>query len=138
MISRTLWYLEKHTSLLYGAMAILTLITLVLTLLPQEKFIDAPVFQYDKIGHTLVFGSWTFLLGLIMLVSDRKPLPLFSIFLAGSLFGISIEILQEVLPSNRHLNPYDALADIIGCLIAVGFLKVITSYSTYVKKPSEH
>lgn len=138
MISRTLWYLEKHTFLLYGSLMILTLITLALTLLPQEKFIDTPAFQYDKIGHTLVFGSWAFLLGLIMLVSDQKPLPLFSIFLAGSLFGISIEILQEVLPSNRHLNPYDALADVIGCLIAIGFLKVITSYSTYVKKPSKH
>jgi VanZ family protein len=137
MIASILTYLERHTYILYAALALLTLVTLALTLLPQEKLVDARIFRYDKLGHMLMFGSWTFLLGMILLVSNRKPLPLFAIFLAGSLFGITIEILQEVLPVDRHMNPYDALADIIGCLIAVGFLKVITTYSTYGKKQME-
>jgi VanZ family protein len=137
MIASILSYLEKHTYLLYAALALLTIITLLLTLLPSEQLIDARVFRYDKLGHMLMFGSWTFLLGLIQLVSNRKPLPLFTIFIAGSLFGITVEILQEVLPVDRSMDPYDALADIVGCLIAVLVLKVITFFSSYDNNPLE-
>lgn len=132
MISHALNYLEKNIHLLYAALGFLTVITLALTLLPSETLSSGNrIFQYDKLGHSLIFGSWTFLLGLIFMVSDRKPLPLLSIFLAGSLFGILIEILQEVLTADRHADPLDAIADIIGCLLAVALLKVITSNSAY-------
>lgn len=136
MIARMLIYLEQHKFILYVSLFILTVITIILTLLPSN-ITSITIFQYDKFGHMLIFGLWTFLLGLIQLVSDRKPLPLFAIFMAGSLFGISLEILQEVLPIDRHMNPYDALADITGCLIAIGFLRIITSFSSYGYKPME-
>lgn len=132
MISHALNYLEKNIHLLYAALGFLTVITFALTLLPAESISSGNrIFQYDKIGHSLMFGSWTFLLGLIFMVSDRKPLPLLKIFMAGSIFGILIEILQEVLTSDRHADPLDAVADIIGCLAAVAFLKVITTNSSY-------
>ncbi|MEX1063364.1 MAG: hypothetical protein WEC12_07155 [Balneolaceae bacterium] len=131
MIARILRQLEKRPLPLYVALAILTLITLALTLLPQEKMVETSLFQYDKLGHAFVFGSWTLLLGLILLVSGQKPPALFSIFLAGSIFGISIEILQEVLPLERGMEPFDALADMVGCLSAVILLKIITSRSSY-------
>jgi len=137
MIASILSYLEKHTYLLYALLTLLTVITLLLTLLPSDHLIDARVFRYDKLGHMLMFGAWTFLLGIIQLVSNKKPLPLVTIFIAGSLFGITVEILQEVLPVDRSMDPYDALADITGCLIAVLFLKVITTFSSYDNKPME-
>jgi hypothetical protein len=137
MIANILSYLEKHTYLLYTVLALLTVITLLLTLLPSDQLMDTRVFRYDKFGHMLMFGTWTFLLGLIQLVSNKKPLPLFTIFIAGSLFGITVELLQEVLPVDRSMDPYDALADITGCLIAVLFLRVITFFSSYDKIPME-
>lgn len=138
MIAKILGYLERHTYMLYATLAVLTVITVTLTLLPSEKLIDARIFRYDKLGHMLMFGSWTFLLGLIQLVSDRKPLPLFYIFVAGSLFGITVEVMQEVLPVDRSMDIFDAIADIIGCLVAVGFLKIITNFSSYGKEQMEH
>lgn len=137
MIAKMLSYLEQHKTILYISLFLLTVVTIALTLLPPSKIADTPIFQYDKLGHMLMFGSWTFLLGLIQLVSDRRPLPLFAIFMAGSLFGITIEIFQEVLPVDRTMDPYDALADIAGCLIAVGFLKIITLFSSYGFNPGE-
>jgi len=131
MIAKMLSYLEQHKTILYISLFLLTVVTIALTLLPPSKIASTQIFQYDKLGHMLMFGSWTFLLGLIQLVSDRKPLPLFAIFMAGSLFGITIEILQEVLPVDRKMDIYDVLADIAGCLIAIGFLKIITSFSSY-------
>ncbi len=127
MIVQLIDFLERHKYLLYLALSLLTIVTIALTLLPPEHISNQPLFQYDKLGHALMFGSWTFLLGLIQLVSDRKPLPLFYIFMAGSLFGITIEILQEVLPVDRNMDPYDAIADVSGCLAAIIFLKIITS-----------
>lgn len=137
MIAKMLSYLEQHKTILYVSLFLLTVVTIALTLFPPSKIAATPIFQYDKLGHMLMFGSWTFLLGLIQLVSDRRPLPLFAIFMAGSLFGITIEILQEVLPVDRNMDPYDVLADIAGCLIAIGFLKIITLFSSYGFNPGE-
>lgn len=122
---------------MYVLLAILTVITISLTLLPSDKLMDVRIFRYDKIGHLLMFGSWTFLLGLIQLVSDRRPFPFLAIFLAGSLFGITVELMQEILPGDRDMNIYDAVADIIGCFFAVSFLKIITIYSSYGKNQRE-
>ncbi len=127
MITKALSGLERHPSILYGAIALLTLATLLLTLLPADHIGDVELFRYDKLGHLAMFGTWTFLLGLIMFISDRKPLPYFSIFIAGTLFGATIEILQELLPGKRHMDLADLIADIAGCLIAIALLRWLTA-----------
>ncbi|MEX1011722.1 MAG: hypothetical protein WDZ29_06635 [Balneolaceae bacterium] len=126
MISRLLNYLEEHRFLLFFVLTLLTLVTLALTLLPSDSISDQRIFHYDKVGHFLMFGSWTFLLGLSRYISLRQPLPLFPIFIAGSLFGFSMEILQELLPIDRQADLYDAIADVSGCLAAVILLKLVT------------
>lgn len=128
-MTRILRYLADHLYLLYLVLALTTLGTLGLTLMPQETFSGSELFKYDKLGHFLMFGAWTFVLGLTLFVSGQRPLPLFSIFLAGSLFGITVEILQEVLPTNRNMDPMDALADIAGCAAAALLLKFLTIYA---------
>lgn len=132
MIHSLLNFLHRHQYLLYICFTILTLLTLLLTLLPTDRIsIDTRLFEYDKIGHGLMFGSWTFFLGLTHIITFRKSLPLFSIFIAGCIFGISVEVLQELLPVNRDGNPYDALAGLIGCLIAVILLKIIINQKVH-------
>jgi VanZ family protein len=129
MIQQTINFLERQKKLLAFLIALLTIFTLVFTLLPSENLFESKVWKFDKLGHALLFGTWTFLLGLYLLIATKKELPLFAIFLIGAFFGISIEILQEVLPVNRAADPYDALADMTGCLIAVISLKFLTRNS---------
>jgi len=126
MIQQTITFLERQKKLLALSIAILTVFTLILTLLPAEKLFESNLWQFDKLGHTILFGTWTLLLGLYLLVSIKKELPLFAIFLIGVFFGTSIEVLQELLPVNRTADPYDVLADIVGCSIAVFALKILT------------
>jgi VanZ family protein len=129
MIQKTIEFLERQKKLLAVLIALLTILTLLFTLLPSDNLFESSVWKFDKLGHTLLFGTWTFLLGLYILIATKKSLPLFALFLIGAFFGISIEILQEVLPVNRAADPYDALADMIGCLVAVILLKFITRKS---------
>lgn len=138
MISKTLIFLSNHRYILYISLLLLTVLTLSLTLLPSDKITpDHTLFQYDKLGHSLMFGTWTLLLGLTGIVTNLRPLPLLPIFLTGSIFGIFVEILQEILPVDRHADPYDALADIAGCLIAVFILNIITKYSKVLYRSQE-
>lgn len=135
MIYSFLNFLHRHRYLLYICFTILTLLTLLLTLLPTDRIsINTQLFEYDKIGHGLMFGSWTFFLGLTHFITFRKSLPLIYIFIAGCIFGISIEILQELLPVNRDGNSYDAVAGIVGCFIAVILLKIITNQTAHRSK----
>ncbi|MEX2602253.1 MAG: hypothetical protein WD355_11425 [Balneolaceae bacterium] len=138
MISKTLVFLSNHRYFLYISLLLLTVITLSLTLLPPDKISpDHRLLQYDKLGHSIMFGSWTLLLGLTRIVSNLRPLPLLPIFLTGSIFGITVEILQEILPVDRQADPYDALADIAGCLIAIFILNIITKYSKILYRSME-
>lgn len=116
-------YIERYPWLLTVLFWSLTAVTLGLTLLPQENFQQSGVFQYDKIGHFLVFGIWTFLLGLALYLKGQHPLPYLAVFLVGSLFGLTIEILQETLPVNRSMSLADWIADSFGSLIAVLVLR---------------
>lgn len=102
---------------------LLTAMTLGATLVPQEQIQQHDLFQYDKAGHFLIFGVWTFLLGLALHLKGQRPLPYLAIFLAGSLFGLTIEVLQETLPVNRTMSLADWIADSFGSLVAVLLLR---------------
>lgn len=96
-----------------------TLITLYLTTFPSEKIVDVSVFKYDKLGHFLIFGGWTFLIGLIQLVyRNQIDKPLYPIPIAGFTFGALIEIIQYMLPYERLASWGDILANTLGCLLA--------------------
>ncbi|SMO71489.1 VanZ family protein [Fodinibius sediminis] len=119
-------FLSDRSYLLTSAIAILTIVTLLLTLLPAETFSQNEIWSYDKVGHLLIFGTWTLLLGLNHSISRAGNTNLWIIFLLGISFGIIIEILQYSLPSlNRHADVYDVVFDTIGCLLALGVLKII-------------
>jgi len=104
---------------------ILTLIALFLTLMPAGDLGHNKLFQYDKLGHMLIFGSWTFALGLMRINNKQRSIALYPIFLAGCAFGLSIEILQGILPIHRDPDYLDFIADVVGCLVAVGVLKML-------------
>lgn len=81
----------------------------------------------DKWGHLLMFMGWSLIFGMWML--HRKPeTSAWSIWitvpLAGTLFGVLIELLQMTLPFDRHGDVYDAMANLAGSLLAAALLHV--------------
>lgn len=119
-------FLANNTYLLVTAIVGLTMLMLALMLLPAETFSHSKLFSYDKIGHFLLFGSWTLLLGLYHNIALAGNTNIWVIFLIGTSFGIFIEFLQYSLPAlNRHADLYDILFDAGGCLFAVFLLRKI-------------
>lgn len=115
--------LRTHGHLLPAVLIILTLGTLALTLLPVEFLGQSRIWSYDKLGHLALFGGWTFLFGLYLYSANAFKLHLFSIFASGVLFGVLIEVLQYLLPLNRHADLFDIAFDSLGSLLAVLLLK---------------
>lgn len=72
--------------------------------------------------------------GFSIIFYSRKEAPLLFIFVAGTLFGISIEYMQEWLAFGRTASWFDAAADSAGTLTAVIFLWWIkTKYRQYLR-----
>lgn len=108
------------------AIILWTALTFYLTTFPSERIVDVSLFKYDKIGHFLIFGGWTFLLGLIPLIYKNKPdTSLILIIIAGIAFGGFIEFLQYILPYEREASWGDMLANTLGCISAYAALVII-------------
>ncbi len=134
MIGKSVSFLAGHKILVYTLFVLITVATLMLTLLPPRHISDSALFQYDKLGHFLMFFGWTFMLGFSLMIRKRKLAPLLGIFLTGTLFGISIEIIQELMPFGRTASFWDAVADAAGSFTAVILLWAIQSrYEAYLK-----
>jgi len=118
------WLIKQKALTLISFIAT-TIGIVILTLMPPENLGGSKLFQYDKLGHFFIFFIWTFLFALSVATFKNRKTPLFIIFLAGSFFGISIEILQHLTPFGRSANFIDAVADIAGSLAAVLLLRYL-------------
>ncbi len=125
MIGKTVNYLAEHKYIVYALFIFITIITLLLTLLPPDELQGRRIFEYDKIGHFLIFFGWTFMFGFSWILHKKTIAPLFLIFLAGSLFGTSIEIAQCLMPYERTFSIWDVVTDVIGSFTAVILLWMI-------------
>ncbi len=128
LISSLFAFLSRNSYLLPLAVVSLTLAMLLLTLLPSDIMGNSKLWSYDKLGHTILFGSWCLFVGLYYQISKSIAVKLWVIFISGISFGLLIEILQHILPVNRSADPIDFLFDALGCLLAVWVLKVIHPY----------
>ncbi len=113
------------------------LVSLYLTLFPSELLIERSKMHHPKIGHVILFGGWTFLLGLTQIFSRGKyTQPLWVVFLAGVAFGASVELLQFVLPFDRQGSIIDIGYNTIGSTIAIIMLILLRNwYVSRYKKP---
>lgn len=118
------WLIKQKALILISFIAT-TIGIVVLTLMPPENLGTSKLFQYDKLGHFFIFFIWTFLFALSVATFKNRKTPLFIIFLAGSFFGISIEVLQHLTQFGRSANFIDAVADIAGSLTAVLLLRYL-------------
>lgn len=122
MIDRAILYCLKNRQLVKFLLVLATLTTLFFTMLPPEQLGDSRLYDYDKIGHFLIFFGWTLLFGLLVFTQKQTETKLILIFLAGSVFGVSIEVLQELLPIGRTMDVWDAFVDICGSTVAIVML----------------
>ncbi len=133
MIGKLISFLAERKYVVYLLFAAITVITLLLTLLPPDNFQGKALFSYDKIGHFLMFFGWSFLFGFSLILYSKKEAPLLFIFVAGTLFGISIEYMQEMMSYGRTASMSDAAADSAGTFTAVLLLWWIkTKYRDYL------
>lgn len=118
-------FLSDNSYLIPFFVACITGVMLYLTLVPSNMLGHSSIWGYDKLGHLLMFGSWTFFTGLYVYINTKSTLSLWVIFAIGVLFGILIEILQYLMPFHRDPEFFDLIFDTIGCLGAVLLLKII-------------
>jgi len=134
MTGKTVSYLARHKYVVYILFALITVITLFLTLVPREVLEGHSVFEYNLLGHFLMFFGWTFMLGFSIIIHSEKLAPLLLILIAGIAFGIFIELAQLFLPYGRNATLKDVLADAAGSLAAVVLLWGIqTKYQAYLR-----
>tara|TARA_R110002096_G_scaffold326134_1_gene520032 strand:- start:14237 stop:14581 length:345 start_codon:yes stop_codon:yes gene_type:complete len=106
---------------LFGA----TIAILIVTLSPAKNLSTINIWDYDKLGHFLMFGVWTFLYGLSQAVRQKRKPNLWMVFILGSAYGLLIELLQFVLPTNRSPETLDFIADMIGSALAILPLNIL-------------
>ena len=85
----------------------------VLTLMPGKDLPQVDIVDFDKVAHLGAFGLMTWLY-----LRTRIARP--AIIAAGcATYGALIEVMQGALTADRQADPYDALANAIGCVLAL-------------------
>jgi VanZ family protein len=95
-----------------GLYALAVAILLVLCVLPTRDLPDPGT--GDRFEHT---ASWFVLTAVGYLLAPNRKLAIPAFALA---YGVFIEILQGALPTGRHSDPLDFVADSLGVALAVG------------------
>lgn len=111
-------FLREHPAILVFGITGLTAVTLLLTLVPSDYMIHGNFWDYDKLGHALLFCAWTFLFGIYQVLNHPNLAQPYIIFTSGILFGGIIELLQYLLPIKRNADWMDLGVDALGALLA--------------------
>ena len=100
-----------------GLYALATTILLIMCVLPTKDLPDPGT--GDRFEHS---ASWFVLtaVGYLLAPNRRLAIPAFALA-----YGLFIEVLQGLLPTGRHSDPLDFVADSVGVALAVaGYLLV--------------
>ena len=93
---------------------------LILCLLPGKDLPSLTLFEFDKIGHFIIY----LLLVIMMYYGWKKQNSflvlhhntLIKILLITSSYGFLVELLQELFTADRHFDIFDALANSTGAV----------------------
>ncbi|MEX0608501.1 MAG: VanZ family protein [Balneolaceae bacterium] len=127
--------LTKSVKLYIALLVLSTFAILVGTLLPSNYNLPIAIWGYDKVAHFIAFGVWTFIYGIIRFLKGKYAL--FPVFLVGSFFGIIVELLQFMLPTNRSAEFLDLVADLSGAAFAILLLyMILKNVSDFKSEPT--
>ena len=102
-----------------------TVSILVLTLIPTTYTLPSSFWSYDKLGHALMFFVWTILFSVFLFLWKKEVPKIWMVLLFSTLFGLSIEVIQYVIPAGRSAEFLDFTADTIGTLSGIAFIKLL-------------
>ena len=89
-----------------------TLLIIILLSIPSEYIPSSSAWNYDKVGHAVLFAGLAFLW---MRAFEATSIHLIIVILVCGLFFAPLtELYQSILPSGRHADLKDSLADAIG------------------------
>ena len=103
----------------WGAYILTTLLILFGTLMPNSDLPEYQVFNYDKVMHVGAFMAWTLATGITWRAFQPKRVSLAILIIVPLLFGIAIEILQGILPTNRSPEWIDIIFDALGTFLGI-------------------
>lgn len=100
---------------------------LYLTLIPSDSLSPSRLWAYDKLGHAVAFGTWSFVLYLYYYYrKEGKATSIQFVTLSGIGFGALIELVQYVCYFLKRKPEWlDLLADGVGCLFAAAILYIL-------------
>ena len=104
---------------------LVTVLILVGMLYPSKHLSPINFWEYDKVWHFILFMIWTILYGLVQAIRKKQAPNVWFIFTFGLTYGLFIEFLQFIFPTNRSPELADFIADALGSLSAVFVLKWI-------------
>lgn len=116
-------FLFKFKKLVIALFVLTTAFILIGMLYPSEKLAEINIWDYDKIAHYILFAVWTFLYGVVRAIRKKRAPNLWLVFILGLTYGLLVEILQFIFPTNRSPELWDFIADALGSLSAVLILR---------------
>ena len=111
--------IQRHKHIIGTLYALFTSSILIGTLIPGTSLSEYEVFSYDKLMHLLAFMAWTLGTGICWRAYNNRRAPLKLLVVAPILFGIAIEVLQGILPTNRSPEWMDVVFDAIGTILGL-------------------
>ena len=111
--------IQRHKHIIGTLYALFTSSILIGTLIPGSSLSEYEVFSYDKLMHLLAFMAWTLGTGICWRAYNDRRAPLKRLVVAPILFGIAIEVLQGILPTNRSPEWMDVVFDAIGTILGL-------------------
>lgn len=131
--------IQRFRLLIGGSYILTTLLILFGTLMPNSDLPKYQVFNYDKVMHLGAFMAWTLATGITWRAFQPKRVSLAILIIVPLLFGIAIEILQGILPTNRSPEWTDIIFDALGTFLGILIYLLLLSIKDQSKPiKSEH
>ncbi len=131
--------IQRFRLLIGGSYIVITLLILFGTLMPNSDLPKYQVFNYDKVMHVAAFMAWTLATGITWRAFQPKRVSLAILIIVPLLFGIAIEILQGILPTDRSPEWIDIIFDALGTFLGILIYLLLLSIKDQSKPiKSEH
>lgn len=118
-------------NLLFAFALVYSILMMVASLLPTRDFPNVKIQWADKYVHaTLHFILIILWLVVVSAKSSKsiKALNIWLVFISCAVFGILIEVCQELFTQSREADLYDVIANLVGSIIGIIFFSLLTKH----------
>lgn len=113
----------------FAAAVVYSCLTTFLFFMPTSGLPKVGISQFDKIVHNCIFITLSILWQLYFYIkgveNKRKFILLFLLIML--VYGILIEVFQELFTASRTADPFDVIANMIGVVIGIVVFNYVKS-----------